>query len=163
MSELSNLEKCSNADVAANSEVPEELEKLQLENKKLKYRLAILQRAAGEMATDRKRPKVSDDKTTMPSIAALLIDTFRAAVVRAFPDLGSNVPCPVTTSTQADYQFNGAMAIAGILKVRKTHLIGCGCNAVVECSPRKNFVHKGTAISISPRIFLFSRKLICKK
>ena len=27
-------------------------------------------------------------------------------------------PCPVTLSaTQADYQFNGAMAIAGILKV----------------------------------------------
>ena len=135
LAELSNLEKCSNGEDSEVAEVPEELEKLQLENKKLKYRLAILQRAAGEMATDRKRPKVSDDKTTMPSIAALLIDTFRAAVVRVFPDLGSNVPCPVTTSTQADYQFNGAMAIAGILKVRKTHLIGSGCSTVVERSP----------------------------
>jgi hypothetical protein len=53
-----------------------------------------------------------------------LIDIFRSAVCRAFPDLGSNVPCPVTLSTQADYQFNGAMAIAGILKVNLLkHLI----------------------------------------
>jgi len=119
LSELSNLEKCSNGQKAEAEEIPEELEKLQLENKKLKYRLGILQRAVGEMATVGKRPRTSDDDaTTMPSIAAILIDVFRAAVHRAFPDLRSNVPCPVTTSTQADYQFNGAMAIAGILKVR---------------------------------------------
>ena len=120
LAEFATLEKCQSREGPDEAEVPEELEKLQLENKKLKYRLGILQRAVGEMASVNKRPKVSmpsDDKTSMPSIAALLIDTFRAAVGRAFPDLGPNLPCPVTTSTQADYQFNGAMAIAGILKV----------------------------------------------
>ena len=119
LSELSNLEKCWNGDVA-NSEVPEDLEKLQLENKKLQYRLAILQQAT-EMSSASKKAKPSasiDDALSMPSIAQLLIDFFRSAICKAYPDLGMTAPCPVTLSaTQADYQFNGAMAIAGILKV----------------------------------------------
>ena len=119
LSELSNLEKCWNGDVA-NSEVPEDLEKLQLENKKLQYRLAILQRAT-EMSSASKKAKPSasiDDALSMPSIAQLLIDFFCSAICKAYPDLGMTAPCPVTLSaTQADYQFNGAMAIAGILKV----------------------------------------------
>ena len=119
LSELSYLEKCWNGDVA-NSEVPEDLEKLQLENKKLQYRLAILQRAT-EMSSASKKAKPSasiDDALSMPSIAQLLIDFFRSAICKAYPDLGMTAPCPVTLSaTQADYQFNGAMAIAGILKV----------------------------------------------
>ena len=119
LSELSNLEKCWNGDVA-NSEVPVDLEKLQLENKKLQYRLAILQRAT-EMSSASKKAKPSasiDDALSMPSIAQLLIDFFRSAICKAYPDLGMTAPCPVTLSaTQADYQFNGAMAIAGILKV----------------------------------------------
>ena len=119
LSELSNLEKCWNGDVA-NSEFPEDLEKLQLENKKLQYRLAILQRAT-EMSSASKKAKPSasiDDALSMPSIAQLLIDFFRSAICKAYPDLGMTAPCPVTLSaTQADYQFNGAMAIAGILKV----------------------------------------------
>ena len=119
LSELSNLEICWNGDVA-NSEVPEDLEKLQLDNKKLQYRLAILQRAT-EMSSASKKAKPSasiDDALSMPSIAQLLIDFFRSAICKAYPDLGMTAPCPVTLSaTQADYQFNGAMAIAGILKV----------------------------------------------
>ena len=36
---------------------------------------------------------------------------------KAFPDV-PDAPCPVTRSAkQGDYQFNGAMALAGILKV----------------------------------------------
>ena len=36
---------------------------------------------------------------------------------KAFPDV-PEAPCPVTRSAkQGDYQFNGAMALAGILKV----------------------------------------------
>ena len=124
LSELKNLENCSNGNAEEESAIPEELEKLQLENKKLKYRLGVLQRAvATEMSSSSiKRPKLDlYEPSTMPSIAQLLIDVFRSAVVRAFPDLGSNVQCPVTlSSTQADYQFNGAMAISGILKVRKS-------------------------------------------
>ena len=119
LSELKNLEVCSNGN-AEESAVPEELEKLQIENKKLKYRLGVLQRAVStEMSSSNKRPKLDlYEPSTMPSIAQLLIDVFRSAVRAAFPDLGSDVPCPVTlSSTQADYQFNGAMAISGILKV----------------------------------------------
>jgi regulator of replication initiation timing len=70
LSEIRNLEKCSNG-APEVEEIPEELEKLQLENKKLKYRLGILHRAV-EMASTAKKVKTStglDEKSTMPSIA----------------------------------------------------------------------------------------------
>ena len=124
LTELKNLEKCpKGGNPGSNGEesaVPEELEKLQAENKKLKYRLSVLQRAtetekSGGGST--KKPKKADS-STMPSISQLLVDVFKSAIARAYPDLGKDVPCPVTiSSTQADYQFNGAMAISGILKV----------------------------------------------
>ncbi len=123
LNELKNLEKCPTAGNPGNngdeSAIPEELEKLQAENKKLKYRLSVLQRAteAEKAAACTKRPKKADG-STMPSISQLLVDVFRCAIARAYPDLGKDVPCPVTiSSTLADYQFNGAMAISGILKV----------------------------------------------
>ncbi len=128
MKELKSLEKCPAAGNPGNngeeSAIPEELEKLQAENKKLKYRLSVLQRAteAEKAAASTKKPKKTDN-STMPSISQLLVDLFRFAIARAYPDLGKDVPCPVTiSSTQADYQFNGAMAISGILKVRLVFL-----------------------------------------
>ena len=55
----------------------------------------------------------------MTSILGYLTDFFRVGVVGAFPDL-PDAPVPVTLSAkQGDYQFNGAMAIAGLLKVFK--------------------------------------------
>ena len=87
----------------------EELEKLRVENTKLNYRLGILQRAvekSGQKKSDR-----------MESILQSLIDVFSEAVSSAFPDL-PEAPVPVTQSVkQGDYQFNGAMAIGGKLKV----------------------------------------------
>ena len=47
---------------------------------------------------------------------ALTIDLFQVAVTEAFPDV-PDPPVPVTVSAKfGDYQFNGAMGIAGILK-----------------------------------------------
>jgi hypothetical protein len=54
----------------------------------------------------------------MKNISAELISLFRAATVAAFPDLPEETPCPVVPSAKfADYQYNGAMPIAGLLKV----------------------------------------------
>ena len=129
LAEIKNLEKnpTNGSSSSDDSPIPEELEKLQVENRKLKYRLGVLQRSTAEqsqggnkMATANKRSKIFDPKTTMPSIMQLLVDIFSAAVEKAYPDLGPNVPCPVAlSSTQADYQFNGAMAINGLLKVTR--------------------------------------------
>lgn len=124
--EIALLEK-SSIDGAVGQKVPEELEKLQIENTKLKYRLGVLQRAVqaeeqkvGGMASSNKKSKPNencDPSATMPSISVLLVDIFRSAIDSAFPNIGKDVPCPVTISAkQADYQFNGAMVIAGILK-----------------------------------------------
>ena len=58
-----------------------------------------------------------DESINMPSVVEILIDLFRDAIARAYPDL-PDPPCPVAPSAkQGDYQFNGAMPIAGLLKV----------------------------------------------
>jgi hypothetical protein len=64
-----------------------------------------------------------DPSRQMRNIAAELVATFRAGTADAFPDLTGEVPCPVLPSSAkstADYQFNGAMAISGLLKVSTT-------------------------------------------
>ena len=105
-------------------QVPPEVEKLRTENAKLKYRLGILQRATEkEIKEGKKRPKQAkpalDTKGKMSSILDSLEDIFRVALGKAYPDL-PDAPCPVTLSSKhADYQFNGAMTIAGLLKVRR--------------------------------------------
>ena len=58
-----------------------------------------------------------DESVNMPSVVEILIDLFRDAIAQAYPDL-PDPPCPVAPSAkQGDYQFNGAMPIAGLLKV----------------------------------------------
>ena len=94
---------------------------------KLNYRLGILKRAVEkEESAKPRKPATSSKKKAMEkpdytgkmkSIHGMLVAEFRSALERAFPDL-PEAPCPVTRSSkQGDYQFNGAMAIAGILKV----------------------------------------------
>ena len=58
-----------------------------------------------------------NEQQFMPNCLALLEHAFGSAIKEAFPDI-PDAPCPITISTfkQADYQFNGAMAISGILK-----------------------------------------------
>lgn len=149
LKELNELENSG-----GNPQSSEELEKLRVENTKLKYRLEILQNAAKaeEMKSATPVPNLKlcfDLTSTMPSLLQLLTDIFKSAVCAAFPELGSgktvvfismylsetrfklwltndliilllDVPCPLTLSAkQADYQFNGAMIISGLLKVLK--------------------------------------------
>jgi len=94
----------------------EAAEKLRAENTKLKYRLGILKRA---VAAELKKSKPEMDETkNMPSIVDLLTDLFKDAIAQAYPDL-PDPPCPVAASAkQGDYQFNGAMPIAGLLKAQ---------------------------------------------
>ena len=117
------------------AEVPEALAKLRAENGKLKYRLGILQRATekelsrgkggaggGKMTTPSKKARREGGggggDGRMGSILGELAALFKEAVGEAFPDL-PDAPAPVTGSTKfGDYQFNGAMAIAGMYKVR---------------------------------------------
>ena len=107
---------------------------------KLNYRLGILKRAVEKeesmnlsdlaererqtnerakraMASAKRTMEKPDYTGKMKSMLAMLTAEFRSALEKAFPDL-PDAPCPVTRSSkQGDYQFNGAMAIAGILKV----------------------------------------------
>jgi len=89
LKELEDLERNK-----GKSETSEELEKLRLENTKLKYRLAILQNAVKVEETKKGGSSESsikldfDTTTTMPSLLQLLTDTLKSAVRAAFPELG---------------------------------------------------------------------------
>lgn len=96
---------------ASSTAAPEEqeyLDKLRKENAKLKYRLGILKRATEK--------ELNGGGNTMKSLLQTLTGLFQSAVNKAFPDV-PDAPCPVTPSAKfGDYQFNGAMGIAGLLK-----------------------------------------------
>ena len=96
--------------------------RLRAENTKLKYRLGILVRATNttEMQTDRTTNGIITDineNQFMPNCLTLLEHEFASATRLAFPDI-PDAPCPISDSKvkNADYQFNGAMAICGLLK-----------------------------------------------
>ena len=79
---------------------------------RLKYRLNILKRAVA------KELNASD---TMKNMSAMLVQLFRDAVTAAFPDL-PDPACPIALASKlGDYQFNGAMVIAGQLKEFTQH------------------------------------------
>ena len=104
---------------AKSDEIPEELEKLRVENTKLKYRLGILQRATADVKKGGKpvKPKPKFEVTkNMLSVLNSLEDIFADALEKSYPDVPDK-PCPITVSAKfGDYQFNGAMAISGLLK-----------------------------------------------
>eukprot|EP00095_Tigriopus_kingsejongensis_P010442 maker-scaffold294_size218657-snap-gene-1.25 protein:Tk10442 transcript:maker-scaffold294_size218657-snap-gene-1.25-mRNA-1 annotation:"arginyl-trna synthetase" len=136
------FEALQKLNLAELTKVPEELEKLRGENTKLKYRLGILKRATDKEGGQKPRqtttpnpkkkaaptPKINP-KHHMKSILNTLIEYFEDAIARAFPDI-PEPPCPVSVSTKAgDYQFNGALAIVGILKsdlIDKVEVAGPG-------------------------------------
>ncbi len=74
----------------------------------------------------------------MVSILSELTGLFRHAMTEAFPDL-PDAPCPVTISAKsADYQFNGAMAIAGMLKGKGVKMSPRDvANKILEKVPRE--------------------------
>ena len=81
------------------------------------------------MASDPKKAKTSPppakpqlkDKASMPNLQACLAYYFTTGMLKAYPDqLDADTPCPIAlASKQGDYQYNGAMAIAGILKASR--------------------------------------------
>lgn len=90
-------------------EEPEELLKLRTENARLRYRLNILKKAAAEE---------EENPDCMKNVRGKLTDMFLAAISECYPDL-TDPPCPVVPSVKGgDYQFNGAMAISGLLKAK---------------------------------------------
>ena len=98
------------------------MERLRVENTKLKYRLGILLRATNknEMQsnlTETENIMDIDENQFMPNCLTLLEHEFASATKLAFPDI-PDAPCPISDSKvkSADYQFNGAMAICGLLK-----------------------------------------------
>jgi len=96
---------------AALAEENEEINALLTENKKLKHRLAILNKAIAEIN------KTPIEASRMVSVIGYLTSVFNLAANAAFPDV--SVPAVVTLSTNAkfgDYQFNSSMGIAQKLK-----------------------------------------------
>ena len=95
----------------------------------MKYRLGILTRATEEVKRGSKptmsAPSIEiDEKRFMPNCLTILEHEFKAAMQKAFPDL-PEAPCPIADSKvkNADYQFNGAMAISGLLKASGVKMI----------------------------------------
>ena len=116
VAELEDLKNVSGGkgDTTSNTEeVPEELVKLRSENNRLKYRLNILKKSCSkELSQDTANPNC------MTNIAQMLVNYFTQAVSSCYPSL-DGAPCPVLPSTKGgDYQYNGAMTIAGLLKAK---------------------------------------------
>jgi len=126
-----------------NQDVPEELEKLRVENTKLKYRLGILQRATAEVQSKKSTKAKLDPTKNMLSVLNSLEEIFKDAVGQAFPDL-PDAPCPITLSAKfGDYQFNGAMAIAGLLKAQGIKMPPRDvANKVLEKVPKNEIIEK---------------------
>uniref|UniRef100_A0A1A9WAR9 Probable arginine--tRNA ligase, cytoplasmic n=1 Tax=Glossina brevipalpis TaxID=37001 RepID=A0A1A9WAR9_9MUSC len=118
------------------NEQDEELTKLQLENMKLKHRLAILERAleAEEQCTMATTNSKSLDGYS-PSLTSVLIPTeidqmisisdhliclFTNAIAKAFPSLAGTLaiitPVNANAAKFGDYQCNSAMSLAKIFK-----------------------------------------------
>jgi len=96
---------------AAEVEEPEELVKLRADNSRLRYRVGVLGRAVAE-------EEAAGQGKHMVDIRGELTGMFQAAVASAYPSLASP-PCPLVPSAKGgDYQYNGAMAIAGLLKAQ---------------------------------------------
>ena len=116
-------------------DVPEELKKLRQENSRLKYRLNILKRAV------EKEGRVDHDGLT--NISATLVSLFTSAIQSSYPALDS-CPCPVLPSSKGgDYQFNGAMAIAGLLKAKGQKVAPRDvATKVVENVPNNDLIEK---------------------
>ncbi|CAH1159619.1 unnamed protein product [Phaedon cochleariae] len=98
-----------------NDDSASALNKLVVENTKLKHRLAVLNRAVAELSAK----KTPVDNTRMQSINDILTDIFSTAISRAFPDL-TDPPIVIALSGSnpkfGDYQCNSAMPLSNIYK-----------------------------------------------
>ncbi|XP_032108593.1 arginine--tRNA ligase, cytoplasmic [Sapajus apella] len=105
--EIDRLKNCGSLGASPN------LEQLQEENLKLKYRLNILRKS---LQAERNKPTKN-----MININSRLQEVFGHAIKAAYPDL-ENPPLIVTPSQQpkfGDYQCNSAMGISQMLKTKE--------------------------------------------
>ena len=119
-----------------DADVPEELLKLRQENTRLKYRLNILKKAV-------EKESVPCNNDGMTNISQTLVSYFTQSITSCFPDL-PNPPCPILPSSKGgDYQFNGAMAIAGLLKAKGEKVAPRDvANKIVEQIPSSDLIEK---------------------
>ena len=119
-----------------DADVPEELLKLRQENTRLKYRLNILKKAV-----EKEILPCNNDGIT--NISQTLVSFFTQSITTCFPDL-ANPPCPILPSSKGgDYQFNGAMAIAGLLKAKGEKVAPRDvANKIVEQIPSSDLMEK---------------------
>ena len=83
----------------------------------------------------------------MPNCQTFLENEFASAIRLAFPDI-PDAPCPISDSKvkNADYQFNGAMSICGLLKGNGIKMAPRDvANKIVE-NVRLSKEHKGSII-----------------
>lgn len=119
----------------------EETERLEVENRKLQYRIGILQRAVEDLS---QVPQPSTDG--MVNILAELERLFDGAVAAAFPDLTDRPPVVVQTADprHGDYQYNGAMEVCKLLSAkgpkRNPREVGIYYNQVLSESRREYIV-----------------------
>ena len=137
VAELENMKTAlasGSGGVQQEEDVPEELKKLRQENSRLKYRLNILKRAVEEETTN---------TDCLTNIAQSLITFFSQAVTATFPPL-QDFPCPIVPSSKGgDYQFNGAMAISGLLKSKGVKAIPRDVAAkIVENVPSNDLIER---------------------
>ncbi len=90
--------------------------------------------------------KIPDDR--MVSVLLELTKLFKVAVSEAYPDL-PDAPVPVTSSTKGgDYQFNGAMAIAGMLKAKGTKTPPRDvATKILSCLPKETEIVEKTEVA----------------
>ena len=133
------LETLRNGQVGGREDdVPEELKKLRQENLRLKYRLNILKRAVEE-----EEDSSSSSTDCLSNIAQTLVTYFTRATTATFPQL-QDFPCPILPSSKAgDYQYNGAMAISGLLKAKGVKAIPREvATKIVENIPTNKMIEK---------------------
>jgi len=106
---LEDMKRGRQGQMEEEGQEPEELANLRKENARLKYRLNILKKAtADEM----------ENPNCMKNVRGKLTDMFLNAISECYPNI-TDPPCPVVPSVkQGDYQFNGAMAMSGLLKAK---------------------------------------------
>jgi len=117
-------------------EIPEELSKLRSENARLKYRLNILKKSCS-------KEQSSENSNCMTNIVQTLVNYFTTAITISYPSL-DGAPCPVVPSSKGgDYQFNGAMTIAGLLKAKGEKAVPRDvANNVVKNVPANDIIDK---------------------
>jgi len=139
VAELEALKKVSTGeegDADKNEAIPEELAKLRSENTRLKYRLNILMKSCSKELNDA-------NSNCMTNIVQTLVNYFSEAITTCYPSL-TGAPCPIMPSTKGgDYQFNGAMTIAGLLKAKGEKAIPRDvATKVVQNVPANDLIEK---------------------